>query len=80
MRSFILYSSTQNPHRVRETLAHSVFRIPDARIRVIGPDVGGGFGMKGDTYPEEAIVLLASQVVGRPVKWISTRSDAFVLG
>jgi carbon-monoxide dehydrogenase large subunit len=77
--SFILYSSTQNPHRLRETLARSVFQIPEARIRVIGPDVGGGFGMKGDTYPEEAIVLLASQVVGRPVKWISTRSDAFIL-
>jgi len=77
--SFVLYSSTQNPHRVRETLASSVFRIPDSRIRVVGPDVGGGFGMKGDTYPEEAIVLLASQVVGRPVKWVPSRSDAFVL-
>ena len=77
--TFILYSSTQNPHRARETLARSVFRIPETRLRVIGPDVGGGFGMKGDTYPEEAIVLLASQVVGRPVKWISTRSDAFIL-
>ena len=78
-KSFVLYSSTQNPHRVRETLARSVFQIPESKIRVIGPDVGGGFGMKGDTYPEEAIILFASQVVGRPVKWISSRSDAFVL-
>ena len=78
-KSFVLYSSTQNPHRVRETLARFVFQISEARIRVIGPDVGGGFGMKGDTYPEEAIVLFASQVVGRPVKWISSRSDAFIL-
>jgi carbon-monoxide dehydrogenase large subunit len=77
--SFVLYSSTQNPHRIRETLAQSVFRIPEANLRVVGPDVGGGFGMKGDTYPEEALVLLASQVVGRPVKWIASRSDAFVL-
>jgi aerobic carbon-monoxide dehydrogenase large subunit len=76
---FTLYSSTQNPHRIRETLAQSVLRIPEAKLRVVGPDVGGGFGMKGDTYPEEALVLLASQVVGRPVKWIASRSEAFVL-
>jgi len=78
-KSFVLYSSTQNPHRVRETLAQSVFRIPESKLRVIGPDVGGGFGMKGDTYPEEGLVLLASQLIGRPVKWIPTRGDAFIL-
>ena len=77
--SFVLYSSTQNPHRVRETLAQSVFRIPESKLRVIGPDVGGGFGMKGDTYPEEGLVLLASQSVERPVKWNASRSDAFIL-
>jgi carbon-monoxide dehydrogenase large subunit len=77
--SFTLYSSTQNPHRVRETLSHSVFGIPESKLRVVGPDVGGGFGMKGDTYPEEAIVLAASRVIGRPVKWIASRTDAFIL-
>lgn len=77
--SFTLYSSTQNPHRVRETLAHSVFGIPESKLRVVAPDVGGGFGMKGDTYPEEGIVLAASRAVGRPVKWIASRSDAFIL-
>ena len=77
--SFTLYSSTQNPHRVRETLAHSVFKIPESKLRVVGPDVGGGFGMKGDTYPEEGIVLLAARAAGRPVKWIASRSDAFIL-
>jgi aerobic carbon-monoxide dehydrogenase large subunit len=77
--SFTLYSSTQNPHRVRETLAQSIFHIPESKLRVIGPDVGGGFGMKGDTYPEEGVVLAASRLVGRPVKWIASRSDAFVL-
>jgi carbon-monoxide dehydrogenase large subunit len=76
---FTLYSSTQNPHRVRETLAHAVLGIAESKLRVIGPDVGGGFGMKGDTYPEEAIVLAASRIVGRPVKWIATRSDSFLL-
>lgn len=74
-----LYTSTQNPHRVRETLAQAVFRMPEAKLRVVGPDVGGGFGMKGDTYPEEALVLLAARIVGRPVKWIATRNDAFIL-
>ena len=78
-QSFVLYSSTQNPHRVRETLAQFVFRIPESMLRVIGSDVGGGFGMKGDTYPEESIVLVASQLLRRPVKWISSRSDAFIL-
>jgi carbon-monoxide dehydrogenase large subunit len=77
--SLVLYSSTQNPHRVRQTLAQAVFQIPESQLRVIGPDVGGGFGMKGDSYPEEALVLLASQVVGRPVKWVASRSDAFLL-
>jgi carbon-monoxide dehydrogenase large subunit len=77
--SLTLYSSTQNPHRVRETLARAVFRIPDSKLRVVGPDVGGGFGMKGDTYPEEALVLLAARIVGRPVKWVASRNDAFIL-
>ena len=77
--SFTLYSSTQNPHRVRETLAHSVFKIPESKLRVVGLDVGGGFGMKGDTYPEEGIVLVAARAAGRPVKWIASRSDAFIL-
>jgi carbon-monoxide dehydrogenase large subunit len=45
--SFVLYSSTQNPHRIRETLAQSVFRIPEAKLRVVGPEVGGGFGIEG---------------------------------
>jgi carbon-monoxide dehydrogenase large subunit len=77
--SYVLYSSTQNPHRVRETLAQSVFKVPEAKLRVVGPDVGGGFGMKGDTYPEEALVLLAAKISGRPVKWIASRTDSFIL-
>jgi aerobic carbon-monoxide dehydrogenase large subunit len=76
---FTLYSTTQNPHRTRETLAHWVLGIPESKLRVVGPHVGGGFGMKGDNYPEEGIVLAAARAVGRPVKWIATRSDAFVL-
>ncbi len=76
--SYTLYTSTQNPHRVREVLAQQVLHIPESALRVVGPDVGGGFGMKGDCYPEEALVLLASRVIGRPVRWIATRSDSFL--
>jgi len=74
--SYTLYTSTQNPHGVRTVLAQAVFKLPETKIRVIANDVGGGFGMKGDTYPEEALVLWASRRCRRPVKWIPTRSES----
>jgi carbon-monoxide dehydrogenase large subunit len=73
-----LYTSTQNPHGVRTTMAQKVFRQPETRFRVIAPDVGGGFGMKGDGYPEEALVLWASRRCGRPVKWTATRTESLL--
>ena len=60
-RRWTLYSSTQNVHGVRQILAHQILHVPESRIRVVARDVGGGFGMKGNVYPEEAIVRL-----GRP--------------
>jgi carbon-monoxide dehydrogenase large subunit len=77
-RRWTLYSSTQNVHGVRQTLAHQILHVPESRIRVVARDVGGGFGMKGNVYPEEAILVWAAQRVGRPVKWIPTRSEALV--
>jgi len=74
--SYTLYTSTQNPHGVRTVIAQAVFKVPETKIRVIANDVGGGFGMKGDTYPEEALVLWASRRCRRPVKWIPTRSES----
>ncbi|MGB8434731.1 MAG: xanthine dehydrogenase family protein molybdopterin-binding subunit, partial [Burkholderiales bacterium] len=74
--SYTLYTSTQNPHGVRTVIAQTIFKIPETKIRVIANDVGGGFGMKGDTYPEEALVLWASRRCRRPVKWIPTRSES----
>src|SRR5262249_1696326 len=59
----------------RSVLSQAVFRIPETKLRVIAQDVGGGFGMKGDTYPEEALVLWASRRCNRPVKWIQSRSE-----
>ncbi len=77
-RRWTLYSSTQNVHGVRQILAHQILHVPESRIRVVARDVGGGFGMKGNVYPEEAIVLWAAQRTGRPVKWIPTRSEALL--
>jgi carbon-monoxide dehydrogenase large subunit len=76
--SFTLYTSTQNPHGVRSVLAGAVFKLPETRLRVISPDVGGGFGMKGDTYPEDGLVLWASRKLGRPVKWVATRTESLL--
>ena len=74
--SFTLYTTSQNPHGVRSQIAGQVFNIPETRLRVVSPDVGGGFGMKGGVYPEDALVLMASRRIGRPVKWTSTRAEA----
>jgi carbon-monoxide dehydrogenase large subunit len=73
---FTLYTTSQNPHGVRSQLAGQIFRIPETKLRVVAPDVGGGFGMKGGPYPEDALVLMASRRIGRPVKWTSTRAEA----
>lgn len=75
---YTLYSSNQNPHGARTCLAKSVLHVPESSIRVISPDVGGGFGMKADAYPEDAIVVWASRRLNRPVKWVGTRSEAMM--
>lgn len=77
-RRWTLFSSTQNVHGARQILAHQILHVPESRIRVVARDVGGGFGMKGNVYPEEAIVLWAARRIGRPVKWIPTRSEALL--
>jgi aerobic carbon-monoxide dehydrogenase large subunit len=77
--SYTLYSTTQNPHGTRSTVAGQVLKIPETKLRVISPDVGGGFGMKHGGYPEDALVVWASRRVGgRPVKWVATRSEALL--
>ena len=52
--------------------------VPESRVRVVAGDIGGSFGMKSPIYNEVALVLLASKLLGRPVKWTSTRSEAFL--
>jgi carbon-monoxide dehydrogenase large subunit len=77
--NYTLYSTSQNPHGTRSSVAGQVLKIPETKLRVISPDVGGGFGMKHGGYPEDALVVWASRRVGgRPVKWVSTRSEALL--
>jgi aerobic carbon-monoxide dehydrogenase large subunit len=72
-----VWLSTQSPHRVRTDLATAI-GFPEHRIRVIAPDVGGGFGSKGLLYQEDALASHLALKLGRPIKWISTRSEDFV--
>src|SRR5467141_517989 len=74
---YTVYTTLQRAHPFRAELA-SVLKIPEAKIRVVAGDIGGSFGMKSAVYNEVALVLLASKRVGRPVKWVSTRSEAFL--
>lgn len=75
---YTLYTSSQDPHGYRTCIARNVLKIPESRLRVIAPDVGGGFGLKAHMHPEDALVLWASRRVGRPVKWVGTRSEAML--
>jgi len=75
---FTLYTTSQNPHLTRLLLAAFSLKVPEHRLRVVAPDVGGGFGSKIFHYAEELLVLWASKRVGRPVKWTSDRSEAFL--
>ncbi len=76
--SYTLYTSTQNPHGVRLVLSQKVFFVAETKMRVVAPDVGGGFGMKGDIYPEEGLVLWAARKLGRPVRWTATRTESLL--
>ncbi len=73
-----LYTATQGPHFVRDPLADAVLKMPKDMLRVITPNVGGGFGMKAFYYPEQALVVWASRKLQRPVKWQEDRSEGFV--
>lgn len=78
LERFTLHATCQNVHLTQQQLAEWVFKIPADRIRVIATDMGGGFGMKNFPYPEYGLVLWASRRVGRPVRWVEDRSEAFL--
>lgn len=73
-----LYTSSQNPHVIRLLLCAFVLGLPEHKVRVISPDVGGGFGSKIFHYPEEVICAWATRKIGRPVKWTAERSESFM--
>jgi carbon-monoxide dehydrogenase large subunit len=73
-----LYTTSQNPHVIRLLMGAFVLGIPEHKLRVVAPDVGGGFGSKIYHYAEEAACTFAAKALERPVKWTSTRSEAFL--
>jgi carbon-monoxide dehydrogenase large subunit len=75
---FEIYTSSQNPHLVRMLLCNSVLHVAENKMRVVAPDVGGGFGVKCYVYPEEAIIPWLSRKVNAPVKWTADRSETFL--
>src|ERR1700738_4820466 len=75
---YTLYTTSQNPHVIRLLMGAFVLHITEARLRVVAPDVGGGFGSKIYHYAEEAIATWAAGKVGRPVKWTAERSESFM--
>ncbi|HPD92946.1 MAG TPA: xanthine dehydrogenase family protein molybdopterin-binding subunit [Pararhodobacter sp.] len=73
-----LYTTSQNPHVIRLLMGAFVLGIPEHKLRVVAPDVGGGFGSKIFHYAEEAFCTFAARALKKPVKWTSTRSEAFM--
>jgi carbon-monoxide dehydrogenase large subunit len=76
--AYTLYVSNQNPHVERLLMAAFVLGLPEHKLRVVAPDVGGGFGSKIYLYAEDVVVTWASKQVNRPVKWTAERSESFV--
>jgi len=74
---YTIYTPMQRPHPTRVDLA-KLFKVPESKMRIVTGDTGGSFGMKAALFNEIPLVLLASKLVGRPVKWISTRTEAFL--
>jgi carbon-monoxide dehydrogenase large subunit len=77
-QTLTLWNTTQNPHVARLVISAFVGMAPEHKLRVIAADVGGGFGSKIFIYPEEVVCLWSARRVGRPVKWVSGRSEAFL--
>jgi aerobic carbon-monoxide dehydrogenase large subunit len=72
-----LYTSTQAPHHIRRQVTEQL-GMPESALRIISPDVGGGFGYKGKLYPEEGIIAWAARRLPRPVRWVATRAESFL--
>ncbi|NOJ39203.1 xanthine dehydrogenase family protein molybdopterin-binding subunit [Bradyrhizobium australiense] len=75
---YTLWTTSQFPHVVRFLMAALVLKLPEQKVRVVAPDVGGGFGVKQFHYGEEAVITWAAKKVERPIKWVADRSEGFV--
>ena len=75
---YTLNTTSQNPHVIRLLMGAFVLHLPEHKLRVVAPDVGGGFGSKIYHYAEEAIVTWAAAKVGKPIKWTADRSESFI--
>jgi len=75
---YTLYTTSQNPHLARLLLCAFVLNLPEHKVRVVAPDVGGGFGSKIYPYAEEATLTWAARKVGRPIKWTAERGESFL--
>src|SRR6266852_2942521 len=76
--SYTLYVASQNPHVERLLMTAFVLGLPESKVRVVAPDVGGGFGSKVDLYPEDVVVTWAAKQLNRAVKWTAERSESFL--
>lgn len=76
--AYTLWTTSQNPHVARLVLSAFIGIAPENKLRVIAPDVGGGFGSKIFIYAEETVAVWAAKKVGRPVKWVGDRTEAFL--
>jgi aerobic carbon-monoxide dehydrogenase large subunit len=75
---YLLHTCGQGTTMMHRALSRFLLKVPIEKLRIIQPDVGGGFGMKGFMYPEQALVLFAARATGRPVKWTAERSESFL--
>ena len=76
-RKLTVYTSTQTPHSVRDSLCEAL-ALTQSQVRVVAPDVGGGFGLKDHAYEDEVMVAAAALDLGRPVKWVEDRSESLL--
>ncbi len=74
---YTLVTGTQLPHVMRNEIAEHALGVPSSRLRIVSPDVGGGFGMKESPFPEHVLALHAARLLGRPVRWTASRTESF---
>jgi carbon-monoxide dehydrogenase large subunit len=75
---YTIYTTLQRTHGYRAELARQILKVPESKVRVVAGDIGGSFGMKSAIYNEVALVLLASKLTRRPIKWTGTRTESFL--